>query len=73
MFPVAENFKMRLPKMNFGGCIVYCRTVTEVEKGTAELLKIVDTKKKEMGRAVLGFDIEWRPSFRQGWFRNVMS
>lgn len=52
--------------MNFGGHIVYSRTVTEVEKATAELLKIVETKKKEMGQAILGFDIEWRPTFRKG-------
>ncbi|XP_034686163.1 Werner Syndrome-like exonuclease [Vitis riparia] len=64
--PCQENFKMRLPKMNFGGHIVYSRTVTEVEKATAELLKIVETKKKEMGQAILGFDIEWRPTFRKG-------
>ncbi|KAL6342667.1 hypothetical protein AAG906_013073 [Vitis piasezkii] len=57
---------MRLPKMNFGGHVVYSRTVTEVEKATAELLKIVETKKKEMGQAILGFDIEWRPTFRKG-------
>lgn len=72
VFPVSENFKMRLPKMNFGGHIVYSRTVTEVEKATAELLKIVETKKKELGQAILGFDIEWRPTFRKGWFRNMI-
>ncbi|KAJ9701091.1 hypothetical protein PVL29_006440 [Vitis rotundifolia] len=64
--PCQENSKMRLPKMNFGGHIVYSRTVTEVEKATAELLKIVEAKKKEMGQAILGFDIEWRPTFRKG-------
>ncbi|CBI17293.3 unnamed protein product, partial [Vitis vinifera] len=64
--PCQENFKMRLPKINFGGHIVYSRTVTEVEKATAELLKIVETKKKELGQAILGFDIEWRPTFRKG-------
>nr|CAN83417.1 hypothetical protein VITISV_041350 [Vitis vinifera] len=73
--PCQENFKMRLPKMNFGGHIVYSRTVTEVEKATAELLKIVETKKKELGQAILGFDIEWRPTFRKEFllpFRAVL-
>lgn len=73
MFPVAENFKMRLPKMNFGGHIIYCRTASEVEKATAQLSKIVEAKRKEMEQVVFGFDIEWRPTFKKGWFRNMRS
>lgn len=72
VFLVLENFKMGLPKMNFGGQIVYCRTVTEVKIAADELLRIVKAKQKGMERAILGFDIEWRPTFKSGWFRNVV-
>ncbi|KAK9288007.1 hypothetical protein L1049_016452 [Liquidambar formosana] len=58
--------KMRYPVMKFGGHIMYSRTVVEVEKAATELLNFVEAKKREMGRAILGFDIEWRPTFRRG-------
>ncbi|XP_059651164.1 3'-5' exonuclease isoform X1 [Cornus florida] len=57
---------MRYPTLNFGGQILYSRTVAEVDKAAKELLKFVEFKKSEVGRAVLGFDIEWRPTFRRG-------
>lgn len=57
---------MRYPQMTFGGNIVYSRTVSEVEKASEELLKFVEAKKGEGGPTVLGFDIEWKPTFRRG-------
>ncbi|KAF8402155.1 hypothetical protein HHK36_013107 [Tetracentron sinense] len=60
------NLKMRYPTMNFGGQIIYCRTVTEVERATMELLEIIEAKKRNMDEVFLGFDIEWRPTFRRG-------
>ncbi|XP_071720597.1 3'-5' exonuclease [Rutidosis leptorrhynchoides] len=61
-----ENMKMRCPAMTFKGQIVYSRTFSEVEKAAAELIKFLETKIKDDGRAVIGFDIEWKPTFRKG-------
>lgn len=60
------NSKMRYPAMKFGGQIVYSRTYIEVENAAIELLKIVSSKQKETGRVILGFDIEWKPTFTKG-------
>ena len=57
---------MKYLEMTFGGHIVYSRTVYEVEEATKDLLNFVQAKKKQAGRAVLGFDIEWKPSFKRG-------
>ncbi|PIA35914.1 hypothetical protein AQUCO_03400066v1 [Aquilegia coerulea] len=54
------------PSIKFGGQIVYCRTVPEVEKATAELMELIEAKQKNMEQVTLGLDIEWRPSFRRG-------
>ncbi|OAY64603.1 Werner Syndrome-like exonuclease [Ananas comosus] len=51
--------------MKFGGQIVYCRTASEVEGATAELLDQIGAS-KNTGHVSLGFDIEWRPVFRRG-------
>ena len=53
--------------MAFKGCIVYSRTVSEVENAAKELLKIVETRMGGTDQIVLGFDIEWRPSFIKGF------
>ncbi|KAD5803698.1 hypothetical protein E3N88_15058 [Mikania micrantha] len=58
--------KMRFPAMNFKGHIVYSRTFSEVEKAADELLKFVESKNSDGNRAVIGFDIEWRPTFKKG-------
>ncbi|KAJ0092066.1 hypothetical protein Patl1_26076 [Pistacia atlantica] len=42
------------------------RTSVEVEKAAVELLQVLEAKKKETGQVAIGFDIEWRPSFRRG-------
>ncbi|KAI3511578.1 hypothetical protein L1887_18733 [Cichorium endivia] len=60
------NTKMRYPAMAFKGHIVYSRTLPEVEKAADELLKFIETKKKDGGHPAIGFDIEWRPSFKKG-------
>lgn len=59
---------MRLPVMKFTGQIMYSKTANDVDKAALELLKVLEAKKGEMAQIVLGFDIEWRPSFRRGWF-----
>ncbi|XP_048496036.1 3'-5' exonuclease isoform X2 [Beta vulgaris subsp. vulgaris] len=60
------NVKMKYPAMNFGGRIVYSRTMEEVEEATLQILKMLEAKKRETGRAVIGLDIEWKPSFVRG-------
>ncbi|XP_074320635.1 3'-5' exonuclease isoform X2 [Silene latifolia] len=60
------NVKLKYPPMNFGGRIVYCRTIEEVEEATLQILKLLEAKKCELGRAILGLDLEWKPSFDQG-------
>nr|CAD1836040.1 unnamed protein product [Ananas comosus var. bracteatus] len=59
------TLETRLPAMKFGGQIVYCRTASEVEGATAELLDKIGAS-KNTGQVSLGFDIEWRPVFRRG-------
>ncbi|KAF3456638.1 hypothetical protein FNV43_RR01292 [Rhamnella rubrinervis] len=60
------NLRMRYPVMKFGGVITYSRTAFEVEAAAMELLKTFQAKKTEVGQAALGFDIEWRPTFKRG-------
>lgn len=60
------TMKMRYPAMSFKGLIVYSRTFSEVEKAADELLKFLETKIKDDGRAVIGLDIEWKPTFKKG-------
>lgn len=52
--------------MAFGGRILYSRSTVEVAKAATELLKKIDSLKRSMGQVPIGFDIEWRPSFRRG-------
>ena len=59
---------MRLPVMKFSGQIMYSRTFDDVEKAATKLLKILEEKKREIVQIALGFDIEWRPTFKRGWF-----
>lgn len=60
------NHKVEYPEMKFGGRIVYSKTVSEVEKAAKELLEIIEVKKIYMEQVSLGFDIEWKPTFRKG-------
>ncbi|XP_071938282.1 3'-5' exonuclease isoform X3 [Coffea arabica] len=57
---------MRYPEIAFKGRIVYSRGFDEVEKSAEELLSFVELKRRNGGQAILGFDIEWRPTFRRG-------
>lgn len=68
MLIAAKNF----PAMRFGGRILYSKTASEVDRRAMQLLKVLDTKKDHSGRAFIGFDIEWRPSFRKGIYANFM-
>ncbi|KAF9663494.1 hypothetical protein SADUNF_Sadunf17G0056300 [Salix dunnii] len=61
--PCQGNVKMRYPAMKFGGQILYSKTSIEVEKAARELLQSLEAKKGEMDRVIIGFDIEWKPSF----------
>ncbi|KFK36276.1 hypothetical protein AALP_AA4G101500 [Arabis alpina] len=54
------------PAMRFGGRILYSKTANEVDKRATQLLKVLETKRNDSGKAIVGFDIEWRPSFRKG-------
>ncbi|KAH7521620.1 hypothetical protein FEM48_Zijuj07G0052400 [Ziziphus jujuba var. spinosa] len=62
----AANLRMRYPVMKFGGQITYSRTAVEVEAAATEILKTVEAKNREVGEAAVGFDIEWRPTFKTG-------
>ncbi|KAL8048532.1 hypothetical protein ABFX02_07G072500 [Erythranthe guttata] len=53
-------------EINFGGRIIYSRTVEEVERAAKELLDFVEAKKRNEEQCILGLDIEWRPTFRRG-------
>lgn len=45
---------------------MYSRTTEEVEEATLQILKSLEARHCETGRAVLGLDIEWKPSFDRG-------
>ncbi|OWM76761.1 hypothetical protein CDL15_Pgr004973 [Punica granatum] len=64
--PCQVNEVMRYPSMAFGGRILYSRTTVEVEKSAAELLKKINALKRLTDQVTIGFDIEWRPTFRRG-------
>ncbi|MED6158962.1 hypothetical protein PIB30_037934 [Stylosanthes scabra] len=64
--PCQGYSRMRLPVMKFGGQIMYSRTFADVEKAAEKLLKVLEEKKRSMVQIPLGFDIEWKPSFRSG-------
>lgn len=55
---------MTLPVMKFSGQISYSRTFDAVEKAATKLLQIL----QEMMQIAIGFDIEWKPTFRKGQF-----
>jgi werner syndrome-like exonuclease len=61
------NHKVKYQAMKFGGRINYCRTANEVERASMELIDKIKAK-NGLGEVPLGFDIEWRPSFRRGLF-----
>nr|KYP57014.1 Werner syndrome ATP-dependent helicase isogeny [Cajanus cajan] len=58
--------RMRLPVLKFSGQIMYSRTFDAVEKAAAKLLQILEERKREMMQIVIGFDIEWKPTFKKG-------
>ncbi|CAL5203628.1 unnamed protein product [Lathyrus oleraceus] len=64
--PSPGHSKMRLPVMKFCGKIMYSRTFNDVEKAVTKFLKIIEEKKREMMQIAIGFDIEWKPTFRKG-------
>uniref|UniRef100_A0A0E0KMD8 3'-5' exonuclease n=1 Tax=Oryza punctata TaxID=4537 RepID=A0A0E0KMD8_ORYPU len=59
------NVKARYQPVMFNGKIVYCRTPSEVEKATRDILCKIETMKAS-GQVSLGFDLEWRPFPRRG-------
>ncbi|CAI0437692.1 unnamed protein product [Linum tenue] len=66
--PCKADVKMRYPAIKFGGRISYTRTSVEVEKAARELLRSLEAKRGESGHVAVGFDIEWKPTFRKGMF-----
>ncbi|CAK7328403.1 unnamed protein product [Dovyalis caffra] len=63
--PCQGSVKMRYPAMKFGGQILYSRTAIEVEKAAGELLQSLKAEKGETGPVIVGFDIEWKPTFKK--------
>ncbi|KAM0861159.1 hypothetical protein ACQ4PT_046083 [Festuca glaucescens] len=59
------NVKARHQQIAFSGKIVYCRTRSEVEIATAEIVCKIE-RMKASGPVSLGFDLEWRPFPRRG-------
>ncbi|CAN4120842.1 unnamed protein product [Withania somnifera] len=57
---------MQHSQMTFKGRVIYSRTTKEVEKSAVELFNFVEEKKRKEGHVALGFDIEWKPTFRKG-------
>lgn len=66
LFWFSVNSKMRFPALSFGGRIIYSRTVSEVDRASKELAKKINSMTKGMYRITIGFDIEWKPTFRRG-------
>ena len=66
LFWVLVNSKMRFPALSYGGRIIYSRTVSEVDRASRELAKKINSTRKGMEQITIGFDIEWRPSFKRG-------
>ncbi|KAL2923294.1 Werner Syndrome-like exonuclease [Bienertia sinuspersici] len=60
------DVRMKYPALNFGGRIIYSRTNEEVEEATLQILKSLEDRQCTTGRAVLGLDLEWKPSFDRG-------
>ncbi|KAJ4749049.1 Werner Syndrome-like exonuclease [Rhynchospora pubera] len=58
---LAQKFEV----FKFGGRIAYCRTASEVEKATVELLNKIEAR-NSTSQVPLGFDVEWKPSFKKG-------
>ncbi|CAA7027964.1 unnamed protein product [Microthlaspi erraticum] len=53
--------------MRFGGRIIYSKTASEVDMRAMQLLRDLETKRDQSGRAIVGFDVEWRPDFTKGF------
>ncbi|WCJ33147.1 Werner syndrome-like exonuclease [Euphorbia peplus] len=64
--PCQANVKMKYPAFKFGGRIFYSRTSTEVEMAAREILQTSKSKRGQTEPVVIGFDIEWRPTFKRG-------
>ncbi|CAN8324357.1 unnamed protein product [Cochlearia groenlandica] len=65
-FPLSRCSGKNYPAMRFGGRILYSKSASEVDKRAMQLLKVLETKRDVSGKAIIGFDIEWRPSFKKG-------
>lgn len=65
-FSSQHSMRVKLPMMTFGGRIAYSRSATDVERAAAELLKKINAMKSVMDQVIIGFDIEYRPTFQKG-------
>ncbi|KAJ8774368.1 hypothetical protein K2173_011617 [Erythroxylum novogranatense] len=61
-----DNVKMRYPALKFVGRIVYSRTQMEVENTAREILRSFEAREGIVDQVIVGFDIEWKPTFRRG-------
>ncbi|XP_048139401.1 Werner Syndrome-like exonuclease isoform X2 [Rhodamnia argentea] len=65
-FSLQHSMRIKLPVMIFRGRITYNRSATGVERAAAQLLSKIDAMKGVMDQVIIGFDIEYRPTFQRG-------
>jgi hypothetical protein len=65
-FILTVNHGTKYQVLKFEGQIVYCRTTSEVEEASMELLDKIKAMNDPSSKVPLGFDTEWRPSFIKG-------
>lgn len=58
----------RFPAIAFRGRVIYSRTSVEADKSAAELLNFIERRRRAEGVVALGFDIEWKPTFKRGGY-----
>ncbi|KAJ3679971.1 hypothetical protein LUZ60_016249 [Juncus effusus] len=61
------NYRAKHQSIKFGGETIYCKTALEAEKASEELFDKINAKKGFNSHQIaLGFDIEWKPTFKRG-------
>ena len=58
--------------MKFGGRILYSKTAIDVEQAGNHLLHTITNSKSKKTQFVLGFDIEWQPTFTNALFVSAL-
>ncbi|CAH9120883.1 unnamed protein product [Cuscuta epithymum] len=57
---------MMLRTLAYGGRVIYSRTACEVERSAEKILRLVEERRSKEEAVALGFDMEWKPSFKKG-------